>query len=143
MAFNHNSVLKKTIFLNIVSHFSAPKGTPGRVLRAPPTDAWPPRAEKRDSTMSTAQTIQNHPVYQQATAKAKYYHSQLDKEVCRIFHDFLARAPIVVTAYRNGLGSLMTALCSSRNTPCSSISSNVLKCPRPSSWEAQWPLRVY
>jgi len=33
--------------------------------------------------MSTAQNIQNHPVYQQASTKAKYYHSQLDKELTK------------------------------------------------------------
>ncbi|KAG8836278.1 ER membrane protein DP1/Yop1 [Serendipita sp. 399] len=31
--------------------------------------------------MSAAQNFQNHPVYQQASTKAKYYHSQLDKEL--------------------------------------------------------------
>lgn len=40
------------------------------------------------TTMSAAQNIQNHPVYQQASTKAKFYHSQLDKEVCFIFISF-------------------------------------------------------
>lgn len=34
--------------------------------------------------MSAAQKVQQHPVFQQATDKANYYVSQLDKEVCSL-----------------------------------------------------------
>jgi hypothetical protein len=40
-----------------------------------------------------SQSITSHPVYVQASNKAKYYNAQLDKEVLPFFLDFSARVP--------------------------------------------------
>jgi len=62
--------------------------------------------------MSTAQNIQNHPVYQQASNKALYYHSQLDKELTKypVLNNLEQRTQVPKTALVGGavvLGSLL------------------------------------
>lgn len=62
--------------------------------------------------MSAAQNIQNHPVYQQASTKAKFYHSQLDKELTKypVLTNLEQRTQVPKTALVGGGVVLMTLL---------------------------------
>jgi receptor expression-enhancing protein 5/6 len=62
--------------------------------------------------MSTAQNIQNHPVYQQASTKAKYYHSQLDKELTKypVLNNLEQRTQVPKTVLVGGAAGLMSLL---------------------------------
>jgi receptor expression-enhancing protein 5/6 len=60
----------------------------------------------------SAQSITNHPVYVQASNKAKYYNAQLDKELSRypVFNDVEARLQVPKTVLALGGAVLCTLL---------------------------------
>ncbi|CAG7847842.1 Protein YOP1 [Serendipita indica DSM 11827] len=62
--------------------------------------------------MSAAQNIQNHPMYQQASQKAQYYHSQLDKELGKypILNNIEQRTQVPKTFLVIGAAVLMSLL---------------------------------
>lgn len=62
--------------------------------------------------MSAAQSIQNHPAYVQATTQAKYYHSQLDKELTKypILNNLEQRTQVPKTFLVMGSVGLATIL---------------------------------